>query len=135
MTAYVNRAAIEQRDGTQLAVFSARIQRSIVGWAIDVDHIARVGGHQQTRTEASSEVVEAIHVPIGVRQRSRAFGHTVEHVRGYEGAGVRHADEKRRPSGMVLIGRHRSYTRYITLRTIRLRLNSVNHSCGVLHRG
>src|SRR5690606_30607612 len=67
----VHPAAVEAAHRAQAGGVLARVERGVVLAAVEVHHVARVHRHQDRGAQRAGEVVEARHVPVGVRHHAR----------------------------------------------------------------
>ncbi len=92
-----DRAARRQRSRWGTAGFRlARVEQSRLRRAVEVHHGARNACQQHRRSELGREVVEPVHVPIGIGHLAPDRCQTRSDGRRHEGAGMRNADHQRR---------------------------------------
>jgi hypothetical protein len=81
--------------GHQLGVVRAGVHRRVLGRAIQVDHVARIGRHEQAGAEVGGKGVDAVEEPVGVFHRERALDEPWRHLRMEALADMRQAHEQR----------------------------------------
>ena len=108
LTSLINRLATELQYRAKTGRVLSGIQRRIVRWAIEVDHITRIQRHDHRRAQFARKRIQARDMPVGVGHAPRS-GH---HARGKfvrkHAAIVRQTDQQRRTAAVQGEGLHRA---------------------------
>ncbi len=72
------------------------IQALVVRWPVQVDHVARHARAEDRRAECAGEAVEAVEVPVSIRDRQRDIRVPVAQGVGNVRAEMRNGDYQRR---------------------------------------
>ncbi len=96
----VDRRLVEGIDRAQAGGVLAGVEIGVVGRAVQVHHVARVGCHQDGGAELAREIVQAFKMPVGIGHGACLGGQPVGHGGRQVGAHVRHRHQHRARAAM-----------------------------------
>ncbi len=88
--------AVEGIDRTQAGSVLSRIQIGVVRRAIEIDHIARMGGDYHRRANFFQKIIQRFQMPVGIGQLECGVGHADGYVFRHMGAHMGHRYQQRR---------------------------------------